>query len=672
MAIYHLNVKTGSKAKGQSGKAKSDYISREGRYSKDQKELVHVESGNMPTWAEDSPGKYWETADTYERANGIIFREVEFALPVELDQPGQIELSRKFAQELTQTKKGTLPYTLALHKGKGKNPHCHLVMSERINDGHARTPETWFRRAANKGKDPATGGAKKAVIGERRKKWLEQARESWAKLANKALELVGNSARIDHRTLVKQGVEREPGIHLGPHVVEMEKKGIKTDRAEKYAEIVALNVGLEDLYGRNGTDHTSEREQDSGSAGRTDRATSAEFGNVSRRQQGSHAGDQPADDNSSRELEQSAGRGSGKYQNGNNPLGATGRKTKKNEQADDVHTGIHWSDSRSRILHLSDGAGHMKNDRTARAVRRQLQVMGCQSYDIGIRDAKSGKMMHRTWSAVEVQKNVSWLKRMNARGNDIYVRPAEAERHGLILVDDIDGITLDEMAEKGHKSFLSVETSPGNRQAWVKVGKDVSGAIRAFVARELAAEYGADPNSADSRHYGRLAGFTNQKPEHQGKYGRQPYCLVKSSSLKDQFCSEGAMIVNEARKKFLKQERIVKIEKQKPVARYSRDYWAMYRVEMKGLQNYFGEEIDWSRADYMAVKKILKAGCKKETAMVILREQSPNLVDRKAGHEQDYATRTVQKASFELKKEAAKVRIEKESQKQDRGWSMGR
>ena len=672
MAIYHLNVKTGSKAKGQSGKAKSDYISREGRYSKDQKELVHVESGNMPTWAKDSPGKYWETADTYERANGIIFREVEYALPAELDQPGQIELAGKFAQELTQTKKGTLPYTLAIHKGKGKNPHCHLVMSERMNDGHARTPETWFRRAANKDKDPATGGAKKAVIGERRKKWLEQARESWAKLANKALELMGNSARIDHRTLAEQGVEREPGIHLGPHVVEMEKKGIKTDRAEKYAEIVALNVGLEDFDGRNGTDHKGEREQDSGSAGRADRATSAEFGNVGRRQQDSHARDQPAGDNSSRELEQSAGRGSGQDHNSSSSPGATGRDTKRNEQADDIYIGNPWNASRSRIEHLSDGAGQMKNDRTVQAVRRQLQVMGCQSYDIGIRDAKSGKMMHRTWSAVEVQKNVSWLKRMNARGNDIYVRPAEAEKHGLILVDDIDGITLEEMAEKGHKPFLSVGTSPGNRQAWLKVGNDVSGPIRTLVARELAAESGADPNSADSRHYGRLAGFTNQKPEHQDRYGRQPYCLVKSSSLKDQVCSQGSIIVNEAIKRFLKQERIVKIEKQKPVPRYSRDYLAMYRVEMKDLQNYFGDETDWSRADYMAVKKILKAGCKKETAMVILREQSPNLVDRKAGHEQDYATRTVQKASFELDKEAAKVRIEKREQKQDRGMSMGR
>ncbi|MDE7981767.1 MULTISPECIES: RepB family DNA primase [Enterobacterales] len=30
----------------------------------------------------------------------------------------------------------------------------------------------------------------------------------------------------------------------------------------------------------------------------------------------------------------------------------------------------------------------------------------------------------------------------------------------------------------------------------------------------MASEYDADPASADSRHYGRLAGFTNRKDKH--------------------------------------------------------------------------------------------------------------------------------------------------------------
>ena len=48
----HLNVKTGSRATGQSAAAKYDYISRDGRYARAcQDEVVHVESGSMPAFA---------------------------------------------------------------------------------------------------------------------------------------------------------------------------------------------------------------------------------------------------------------------------------------------------------------------------------------------------------------------------------------------------------------------------------------------------------------------------------------------------------------------------------------------------------------------------------------------------------------------------------------------
>ena len=70
MAIFHLDVKTGTRGGGQSASAKFDYLGREGRYSKEAEELEYKESGNMPAWAEDDPGKYWQAADEHERVNG--------------------------------------------------------------------------------------------------------------------------------------------------------------------------------------------------------------------------------------------------------------------------------------------------------------------------------------------------------------------------------------------------------------------------------------------------------------------------------------------------------------------------------------------------------------------------------------------------------------------------
>ena len=224
MAIYHLSTSVGSRAGGQSAGAKDDYIEREGRYDRDRSEVEHVEHGHMPGWAEEDPHAYWEAADAHERANGRLYREVEFALPTELDEGERREVAREFAQSLTAEER--LPYTLAIHRGWGENPHCHLVISERSNDGLVRTAETWFKRY--NGKEAERGGARKVSTAS--KEWLQSTREAWAEHANRALARAGSGERIDHRSLGDRAEEaresgdleraaelgREPGRHLGP------------------------------------------------------------------------------------------------------------------------------------------------------------------------------------------------------------------------------------------------------------------------------------------------------------------------------------------------------------------------------------------------------------------------------------------------------------------------
>ncbi len=227
MAIYHLNAKTGSRKNGQSAKAKADYITRCGKYARDTDDLVHTKSGNLPSWAMENPNEFWRAADTYERANASLFREVEFALPVELSDDQRRELAEAYAKMLTRDQR--LPYTLAIHDCKGDNPHCHLVMSERIGDGIHREPELFFKRYNPK--KPEAGGAKKADISSRRKAWLEEARKGWADLANFSLKRAGHDIKIDHRTLEAQGIDRAPETHLGPTAHAFEKRtGEKSDR----------------------------------------------------------------------------------------------------------------------------------------------------------------------------------------------------------------------------------------------------------------------------------------------------------------------------------------------------------------------------------------------------------------------------------------------------------
>ena len=146
---------------------------------------------------------------------GLLFHEA-----AEDDEAAGAE----FAHFLTDGER--LPYTLAIHRGGGENPHCHLVISERSNDGLERTAETWFKRY--NGKDPEQGGAQK--ISTSSKEWLQSTREAWAEHANRALARAGSRERIDHRSLSDRAEEaretgdlgkaaelsREPGKHLGP------------------------------------------------------------------------------------------------------------------------------------------------------------------------------------------------------------------------------------------------------------------------------------------------------------------------------------------------------------------------------------------------------------------------------------------------------------------------
>ena len=231
MAIYHLKVKVGSKDKGQSAKVKHDYLSREGKYARGREELEFAQSGNMPEWVETAKD-YWEKADTYERANGRLFCEIEFALPRELNKEQRKELVLEFARDLTTQE--NLPYTLAIHRGKGENPHAHLMISERKNDGVARKPEQWFKR--HNPKSPAKGGAKKSEA-FLPPEWVGEVRERWATMANGALERAGREERIDHRSLEAQGIGREPGKHLGPAAIGYERRtGEKSRRRENYED----------------------------------------------------------------------------------------------------------------------------------------------------------------------------------------------------------------------------------------------------------------------------------------------------------------------------------------------------------------------------------------------------------------------------------------------------
>jgi RepB DNA-primase from phage plasmid len=167
-------------------------------------------------------------------------------------------------------------------------------------------------------------------------------------------------------------------------------------------------------------------------------------------------------------------------------------------------------------------------DRTQEAVRRQVEAMGSERFEVGVFDASTERMIPRVWKRDTVLKSIAWLRYENLNGRNIYIRPAG--EHHLSLVDDLKGVAIQKMKRDGFVPAVLVETSPGNFQAWLNHGKQLQRSLSTAVAKSLAAEFHGDLGSADWRHFGRLAGFTNRKEKYRQPDGDFPYVLLREAS----------------------------------------------------------------------------------------------------------------------------------------------
>ena len=249
MASYHCSVKVGGKGKAA---AHAQYIAREGKYSgyEQYEDLEATGRGNMPKWAEHNPAHFWNAADEHERANGATYREIEVALPRELNPDQRRELVEDFiAQELGDRH----AYQYAIHcppaaiEG-GEQPHAHIMYSERTVDGIDRDPEQYFRRY--NAKNPERGGCRKDSAGTQER--LQATRERWATIQNAHLERHGHLARVDHRSLEAQGVARQPEKHIGwKRMAKADPAALRERRAaERELDAAERDAAIADLAER--------------------------------------------------------------------------------------------------------------------------------------------------------------------------------------------------------------------------------------------------------------------------------------------------------------------------------------------------------------------------------------------------------------------------------------
>ena len=167
----------------------------------------------------------------------------------------------------------------------------------------------------------------------------------------------------------------------------------------------------------------------------------------------------------------------------------------------------------------------MSSDITRSQVRRQLAAMACDYFDIGILRPDGRMLLREAWTVRQIEEAIQRLRRENARGAHIFVRPHGT--HALSLVDDLSVDAIARMTDAGFQPALVVETSPQNFQVWLNHGRTLDRDMSSWAAKELAKRFGGDLSSADWRHFGRLAGFTNRKPERLLPNGLAPFVRLR-------------------------------------------------------------------------------------------------------------------------------------------------
>ena len=163
-----------------------------------------------------------------------------------------------------------------------------------------------------------------------------------------------------------------------------------------------------------------------------------------------------------------------------------------------------------------------------RLVRLQLRAMGCERFDLGIKRDAGEMILREEQAALDIETTIKWLRHENAKGAHVYVRPAGL--HALSLIDDLSAEALKRMKAEGFEPAVVVETSSDNFQAWLKHGQVLDAGSSTCAAKQLAERFGGDPASADWRHFGRLAGFTNPKRERRLFSGMRPFVRLRSAT----------------------------------------------------------------------------------------------------------------------------------------------
>lgn len=194
-------------------------------------------------------------ADIEKARNSQLAREIEIALPAELDQEQQIQLVREYVKDNFVSV--GMCADVAIHDKKDGNPHAHIMLTmrplEQCGEWGAKSKKEYILDKGGqriKLKNGTFKSRKADTVDWNNREKAEAWRQAWADIANSYLAAQDRPERIDHRSFKRQGVEQIPTVHMGVAATQMERRGIATDKGEQNRRIREENRLLKEVKRR--------------------------------------------------------------------------------------------------------------------------------------------------------------------------------------------------------------------------------------------------------------------------------------------------------------------------------------------------------------------------------------------------------------------------------------
>lgn len=198
----------------------------------------------------------WNSVEKIEKSkNSQLAREIEVALPIELDREQQIQLVRDYVQKNFVSV--GMCADIAIHDKETGNPHAHIMLTmrplEQSGEWGAKSKKEYILDKNGqriKLKNGSFKSRKIDTVDWNNKEKAEVWREAWADCVNRSLAEQGIQEKVDHRSYERQGIEQIPSVHMGVSATQMERRGIVTEKGNKNRLIKEQNRLLKEVKRR--------------------------------------------------------------------------------------------------------------------------------------------------------------------------------------------------------------------------------------------------------------------------------------------------------------------------------------------------------------------------------------------------------------------------------------